>query len=86
MRLYHELSARDIIYIDATGKLFAKEAPYNRLLYYAMILRSLYPKNTPTPIVEYISSHHTAESIGLMICKLKEKEKENFGCREQGHI
>ncbi len=82
VRLYHELSARDIIYIDATGNLFAKETPYNRLLYYAMILRSPYPKNTPIPIVEYISSRHTAESIGLMIRKLKEKEKETFGCKE----
>ncbi len=47
----HKLSARHIIYIDATGNLFAKETPYNRLLYYTMILRSPYPKNTPIPIV-----------------------------------
>ena len=81
VRLYHELSARDIIYIDATGNLFATEKSYMRLLYYAMVLRNPYPQNTPIPIVEYISSRHTAESIGLMIRKLKEKEKDIFGCR-----
>ena len=69
VRLYHELSARDILYIDATGNLFAREKPYNRLLYYAVVLRNPYTKNTPIPIVEYISSRHTADSIGLMIRK-----------------
>ena len=52
-----------------------------RLFYYAMVLQNPYPQNTPIPIVEYISSCHTAESIRLMICKLKEKEKDIFGCR-----
>ena len=66
VRLYHELSARDIIYIDATGNLFATEKSYMRLLYYAMVLRNPCPQNTPIPIVEYISRRHTAESIGLM--------------------
>ena len=46
-----------------------------------MVLRNPYPQNTPIPIVEYISSRHTAEFIGLMIRKLKEKEKDIFGCR-----
>jgi hypothetical protein len=69
VRLYHELSARDILYIDATGNLFSREKPYNRLLYYAVVLRNPYTKNTPIPIVEYISSRHTADSIGLMIRK-----------------
>ena len=75
VRLYHELSAKDIIYIDATGNFFATEKSYMCLLYYAMVLQNPYPKNTPIPIVEYISSRHTADSIGLMIGKLKEKEK-----------
>lgn len=82
VRLYHELSQHDIIYIDATGKLFANENPYNRLLYYAMVIRNPYPQNPPIPISEYISSRHTAESIGIMIRKLREKEKEIFGSKQ----
>ena len=78
VRIFHELSKQDIIYIDATGKLFANEHNYPRLLYYAMVLRNPYQLNAPVPISELISSRHTAESIGLMIRKLKEKEKDVF--------
>ena len=78
LRLYHELSRHDIVYIDATGNLFANEKKYNRLLYYAMVLRNPFALNSPTPIVEYITSRHTADSIGLMIRTLKEQEREIF--------
>ena len=72
LRLYHELSRHDIVYIDATRNLFANEKKYSRLLYYAMVLRNPFALNSPTPIVEYIASRHTADSIGLMIRTLKE--------------
>ena len=78
LRLYHELSRHDIIYIDATGNLFANEKKHKRLLYYAMVLRNPFAHNSPVPIVEYITSRHTTDSIGLMIRKLKEREKEVF--------
>ena len=78
VRIYHELSKQDIIYIDATGNLFSNEKTYNRLLYYAIVIRNPYPQNSPIPVVEYISSQHTAQSIGLMIRKLKERERAIF--------
>jgi flagellar biosynthesis regulator FlbT len=78
VRIFHELSKQDIIYIDATGKLFANEQNYPSLLYYAMVLRNPYRLNAPIPISELISSRHNAESIGLMIRKLKEREKDVF--------
>ena len=43
-----------------------------------MVMPHLYPKYTPIPIVEYITSHHTTDLISLMLRTLKEKEKEVF--------
>ncbi|CAB3989112.1 Hypothetical predicted protein [Paramuricea clavata] len=76
VRIFHDLSKHDIIYIDATGKLFADELNHPRLLYFAMVLRNPYHLNAPIPISELISSRQTADSIGLMIRKLKERERE----------
>ncbi|CAB3979111.1 kDa in NOF-FB transposable element [Paramuricea clavata] len=80
VRLYHELANYDTVYIDATGKLFSDEGLHERgrLLYYAMVMRHPYPKFPPIPIVEYITSVHTIDSIRLMLRTLKEKEKEVF--------
>ena len=80
VRVYHQLAKYDTIYIDATGKLFSNEGlrDLGRLLYYAMVMRHPYPKYPPIPIVEYITSCHTADSISLMLRTLKEKEKEVF--------
>ena len=62
----------------ATGGLFANEKHHSRLLFYAMILQNPFPKNAAVPIVEYISSRHTSESIALMFPKLTEREKDVF--------
>ena len=78
VRIFHELAKQDIIYIDATGKLFADLPNHPRLLYYAMVLRNLFNLNAPIPISELISSRHTADSIGLMIRKVKERENQVF--------
>ena len=75
VRIFHDLSKHDIIYIDATGKLFADKLNHLRLFYYAMVLRDPYHLNAPIPISELISSRQTADSTGLMIRKLKERSK-----------
>jgi hypothetical protein len=80
VRVYHELAKYDIVYIDATGKLFSAEGlrDRGRLLYYAMVVRHPYAKYPPIPIVEYITSCHTTDSIRVMLRTLKEKEKEVY--------
>ena len=80
VRLYHEIAKYDTVYIDATGKLFSDEGLRNRgrLLYYAMVIRHPYAKYPPIPIVEYITSCHTTDSIRVMFRTLKEKHKEVF--------
>ena len=80
VRLYHKLASYNTVYIDATGKLFSDEGLHERgrLLYYAMVMRHPYPKFPPIPIVEYITSIHTTDSIRLMLRILKEEEKEVF--------
>jgi hypothetical protein len=75
VRIFHNLSKHDIIYIDATGKLFADKLNHTRLLYYAMVLQDPYHLNAPIPISELISSRQAADSTGLMIRKLKERSK-----------
>lgn len=56
----------------------ASKKTYPRLLYYAMVLRSPFPQNSTVPTAEYIASRHTVDSTGMMIRKLKEREKEVF--------
>ena len=80
MRLYHELAKYNIVYIDATGKIFSDKglSDLGRLLYYAMVKRHPYPKYLPIPIVEYITSCHTTDSIRVMLRTLQEQEKHVF--------
>ena len=43
-------------------------------IHYAMVVRHPYAKYPPVPIVEYIMSCHTTDSIRVMLRTLKEKE------------
>ena len=72
IRLYHELCQRDIVYLDATGRLFLQPKGCNRALYYALVVRHPRKNSPPIPVAECMSTTHSVYSIRLFLLKFKE--------------
>ena len=78
IRLYHKLCQKDIVYIDATGRVTLESKDYKRILLYPSCVRDPHSKTPPLPIAQYLSSNHNVESITSFFMILQEKEKNIF--------
>ena len=64
VRLFHVLSSRDILYLDATGNIVEN----------CLTIRHPFGLAPPFPVGEYITSSHTIESLRFFFMSLREKE------------
>ena len=81
IRLFHVLSTRDILYLDATGNIIERIKPYKQIYYYALTVRHSFGLASPIPVAEYITSSHTTESLRHFFLTVREKEGIVFqGC------
>ena len=75
IRFYHSIVQRDILYIDATGKVVEKMAAYKRILLYTLSIRPPYGGITCLPVAQYVTSSHTFSSIASFLMKFREIER-----------
>ena len=80
VRLWHELAAKDISYLDATGTIVGNHEG-KRVLYYALVLGHPVEGNPPLPIAEMITSDHSATNIRAFLERLKRDESRVFNGR-----
>ena len=82
-RLYHDLSKKEILGIDATGSVVRKINNFEKMFLYAITIRHPFGKTFRLPGALYITSDHTIESVRYFIMCLREKERNLFS--KKGH-
>ena len=73
-RLYHQVAASAIFYVDATGGLFEDIRDAGRVLYYAMVLGHPFGSAPPLPVAELVTNSHTSDSIKRLFQELRYRE------------
>ena len=83
VRLYHDLSKKEILGIEATGSVVRKINNFEKIFLYAITIQHPFGKTFPLPGALYITGNHTTESVRYFIMCLREKERSLFSKKVQ---
>ena len=67
LKWYQNIIKHDYTFIDVYSSLFRDVKPCKRLLYYAIKVKHPFPGKPPLPVVEYITSDHSKDSLIFFI-------------------
>ena len=79
VRLWHDLSQKDVAVIDATGNVVRSWEEKKKFLYYEVCIRNPVEGESPIPIMGMLSTVHTATVIRFWIAEFRRCEKLLFG-------
>ena len=81
VRLYHQLSCCNALFLDATGSVVRKIPNCKRILYYEMSIRNPSGSGCSIPVAAMLASDHTVSAISHFLQTFRDAEKRIFGFR-----